>query len=210
VIAIEVKVPAMNLNKWNEELNDLEQRFRQRNKVESAKSDETFDKVNHDGYTDEDRYHELERFSQELNKIYDPRASIRPFLDDVISIYEAVTEKERRAIRSLCSKYNCASYGLLDYIIECAECLETPEDEDIFRLGMIAASIQNCAHDFRDTSAVLAELALAAVEANINIELHCTAIAELSSPYTPTGGGHPMKSTLANFHVYAPKAVRLF
>lgn len=138
------------------------------------------------------------------------RDAIRPLLDAVLAEYVDASEDERAAIRDIMGGPICASAGLLEYILECAECLESPDDADAFYLGLVAASIENYSQDFRDTSACLAELAMAAVKAGIDIELYCVAVAELSSAEKSRSGVIPMQRTLSQFHIYAPTAIRLF
>jgi hypothetical protein len=183
----------MDLQKLQADLDELDQRFLARNGEVWRLSER-----------------ELEASQDRLDAVYHPRNSIRPLLNNVIAAYVVVSAEERATIRELFRHSSCGSYGLMDYILECAECLETPDDVDVFRLALIAASIQDCAHDFRDTHAVLAELALSAVKAGIVMESDCAAIAELSSTHPSTGGCQPMKLVLAGFPAYAPKATRLF
>lgn len=200
----------MDLQKLQVDLDDLEQRFRTRNGALWRLSETTRQKVGYEGYTQEDRARELEALRNQLDAVYHPRDSIFPLLNDVIAAYVLVSAEERIAIRAIFRRSNCGSYGLLDYMLECAECLETPEDADVFRLALLAASIEDCAHDSRDTHAVLAELALAAVKAGIALEADCTAIAELSNADPSTGGCQPMNTVIAAFPSYAPNAKRLF
>lgn len=183
----------MDLQKLQADLDELEQRFRARNSEAWGLSER-----------------ELEASQDRLNAVYHPRDSIFPLLNDVIAAYVLVSAEERIAVRAIFRRSNCGSYGLLDYMLECAECLETPDDGDVFRLALIAASIQDCAHDFRDTHAVLAELALVAVKAGIVMEPDCSEISTLSNPDPSTGGCQPMKTVLSGFPTYAPKAIRLF
>lgn len=166
-------------------------------------------KLGQNGYTAEDYNRELEATYQRQKAIFNPRLAIRPLLNEVLVVYEVVSAEEREVIRNIFAKYYSASGMLMSYILECAECLELPEDDDVFRLAMIAASIENYSSDFRDTDGVLAELAMAAVKAGIDIEPHCTAISELCSPTWGKGGGF-MKARLAIFHIYAPKAQRVW
>ena len=133
----------MDLQKLEADLRELEQAFRERNGSYSEMSKVTARKINHDGYTTEDYYRELEVFSQQLDTIYSPENAIRPLLNDVILAYVEVSAEERAAIRDICGQLSCASYGLLDYILECAGRIKTPEDEDVFHLALVAASIQN-------------------------------------------------------------------
>jgi len=198
----------MDLQKLEAELRALQEQYQQWMAPIRQIEEDTRRKVGHDGYTEEDGRKEIEAVYQQQRIIYNPHLAILPLLNDVLSAYVVVTAEERAAIRDIFGKLYYASGALLSYILECAECLETPEDEDAFRLAMVAASIEDYTSDFRDTDAVLAELAIAAVKAGIDILPHCTAIAELSSA-TPGKGGRAMKPVLANFHLYAPKAVRL-
>jgi hypothetical protein len=107
------------------------------------------------------------------------------------------------------AKLELGSNLLFSYILKCAECLETPDDGEILRVALIAASIENYAHDERDTNAVLAELAVAAREAGVDIESHSMIAAKLSSDQQPRGGRGTMKSMLARFHIYVLTAKRL-
>jgi hypothetical protein len=195
----------MDLEKLEAGLREVQDRREQLNRTIRPEYEKREHKVGQDGYSAEDLKREMKAIYREQVANYNPRLVERPLLNEAIAAYEVVSAEERSAIRDIFGKFDT---GLLNYIIECAECLESPKDEDIFRLAMIAASIENAAHDFRDTDMILAELAIAARNAGINIEPHCTAIAELSSAVRSSGGGL-MKAKLASFHIYAPKAVRV-
>jgi hypothetical protein len=196
----------INLQKLEADLRELERREQQWNTAIYNMIENTRHKVGQDGYTEENREREIEAFYRQHRANYDPRLAERPLLNQVISVYESVSPEERTAIRDIFGKFS--ENGLLSYIVECAECLEAADDADIFRLGLIAASIENYAFDFRDTDMILAELAIAANNAGIDIEPHCTAIAQLCSDSWGRGGGF-MKGKLADFHRYALRAKRV-
>jgi hypothetical protein len=196
----------VDLKKLEADLRELEARYKEWKAPIISFVDETANKLGQNGYTKEDRKREIQSFYKQQYAIYNPRLAIRPLLNNVFAAYVEVSADEREAIRNIFSHFSFAN--LLGYIVECAECLETPEDDDAFHLALIAASIENYAFDFRDTDMILAELAIAAVHAGIDMEPHCTAIAELCSDAWGKGGGG-MKEQLATFHLYAPTAVRL-
>jgi uncharacterized tellurite resistance protein B-like protein len=196
----------MDLWKLEADLREFDEQYRQWNKSIHRAAKEAGYKLG--GPDDAATERALRQIYQEHLAIYNPRMAIRPVLEAVFDAYVSVSAEERSAIREIFGKYYHANGMLLSYMVECAECLETPEDEDAFRLALVAASIQNYASDFRDTDMILAEVAIAAVRAGINIEPHCIAIAELCSD-VPSGGGRFMKQELSQFHIYAPNAVRL-
>jgi hypothetical protein len=198
----------MNLEKLEVDLRQLQERYLLWNAPIYQLKKETHSFIGINGYTEEDCQREIKAFYQQQLAEHNPRLAMRSLINKAISIYESVSPKEREAIRDIFGKFFHASGQLLGYIIECAECLEIPKDANIFRLGLIAASIENYAFDFRDTDMILAELAIAAAKANIDIEPHGTSIAKLCSDERGKGGGF-MKRKLAQFHIYAPKAVRL-
>lgn len=200
----------MDFQKLEADLRELQARYQQwRAPIRRAWEDIHGKVGQHDGYTKVDAKREADAVYRQQLAVYNPRLAILPLLNEVFSVYEVVSSEERAAIRDIFGKFYHASGSLMSYILECAECLETPEDGDVFRLALIAASIENYSFDFRDTDAVLAELAIASVKAGINMEPHCTAIAELSSDER-SKGGRTMKPVLAHFHIHAPKAVRIY
>jgi hypothetical protein len=163
-------------------------------------------KVGHDGYTQEDLVHDVKLFirQQEPNN---PRVALGTLYNTSVTLYPLITADERDTMRKIFKKYPEAGCGgMLTFIMQCVECLESPADEDVFRIGLIGLSLNNFHPDFRDTGAVWAELAIAAVRTSINMEPHCLEIAELSADDSPMS----MKKSLATFHLYAPQAQRLF
>jgi len=196
----------MDLAKLEADIHELERRYKQWDANLVCLIEDRLRTLEGETYTEADRKREINILYRQQLAVYNPRLAERPLLNEVIAAFPSLPADEREATRNIFAKFD--HNGLFRYIIECAECLETPEDEDIFRLALIAAAIQNAAWDFRDTAMILAELAIAATKAGINMEPHCTAIVELCSEY-PSKGGMFMKSSLANFHINAPKAVRL-
>lgn len=135
------------------------------------------------------------------------RQKIYPLREEILSVYVTGTEEERYYIREIVHERDHLSGMILNYVVECAECLESPEDGWILRSGLVAASINNFLPDFRDTGYALAELAIAAREAGIDIEPHSSFVAELCPPEMP--GVMSMRRQMKNFHIYALKAIHL-
>jgi hypothetical protein len=161
-------------------------------------------KVLRNEYTKEDMYSDVHKFRLALTN---PRFALRALQHECITVYPLMNVEDRETMRMVFKKYDMAGSGeFLQYIMECAECLESPADEYIFRLALIALSIHDFHPDFRDTGAVMAELVLAAVRTKINMEPHCIEIAELSAdrPYLS------MKEALAGFHLSAATRKRIF
>src|SRR5262245_45159911 len=168
----------MDLQTLKMSLFEWEQQKRVSNGAYWQTHGEAWRKVHQGIYTEEDVDSELESLHQQANAI---DSVVQPLLLDCISAYLVGTPDDRASFRDMFATLPCAAHALLDFILNCASRLETPDDDEIFHLALAAASIENCGHDFRDTSAVLAEIAVAAVKAGIKIERHCTAVAELSS-----------------------------
>lgn len=198
----------LDLQKLKIGLTEWEQQKQASNAAFWRTHGEAWDKVHQGIYTEADVDRELAPFIQQLNVV---DSLVRPLVLDFISAYLMGTADERATIRDVFSNLPCAAYALLDFIVDCSKRLDTSDNEEIFRLALAAASIENCGHDFRDTNAVLAEIAIGAFKVGINIEPVCSAIAAISSADRSKGGWPTsMQSVLADFHNYAPKAVRLF
>ncbi len=163
-------------------------------------------KVGRDGYTQEDLVRDILLFRQQQTP-NNPRVALGAFYNECVKLYPLITAEDRDTMRKIFRKHsNVGSGGILTYIMQCVECLESPSDEDIFRIALIALSLNNFSPDYRDTGAVQAELAIAAVRTSINMEPHCLEIAELSADDSPIS----MKKSMAKFHIYAPQAKRIF
>ena len=167
-------------------------------------------RVSQDGLTDKNARRAIDDYHVEQLASYDPYLAIRPLLDAMINAYVTMDEAQRVALRTTVAKFACFEAGVFDYVNECISQLKATKNGVFFRQALIAVSIDNCAHDFRDTHALLAELAIAAVATGTDIEKHGKAVADLSTNEQTRGGCYSMKATFAKFHIYAPTAKSLF
>jgi hypothetical protein len=198
----------MDWHRLESDLSELDRKHKDFYRSRHSFVDTLKRKVGHNGYTEQDLQRDVKAFYIEQYTT-SLRVALRALQNECISAYPLMAAEERDTMRRMFRRYDLAgSGGLLEYIMECIEFLESPADEDIFRLALIALSIHDFHPDFRDTGAVLAELAIAAVRTRINMEPHCLKISEL------LGDGEPpwpsMKKCLETFHLTAPKRERIF
>lgn len=133
---------------------------------------------------------------------YDPYEEVYRLFDELCAFYLAADDASRDAvINFVCGKPGIL-HGLLGYIRRCAGALQSPADGITLRMGLAAASIENCSADARDTMLALASLYLAAEDAGLNPRYEFRATAKLSSAKASVGSSTSMREMLSNFSGY--------
>jgi hypothetical protein len=132
----------------------------------------------------------------------DPYQDMYDFFDELCPAYLDAASPQRAEIRAVVSDKAGLPSALLGYVYRSASQIQSASDGEWLRRGLAAASIENCARDFRDVVLALAELYVAAEEAGIDPKPAFKAVARLSSRDKPRGGTTPVRQMLANFHRY--------
>jgi hypothetical protein len=135
--------------------------------------------------------------------IYRPGEEQGQFFDHLCQIYLAASHEERARIRSAVSDKRGVLNNLLGYVYQSTRQIHSAADRQWLRIGLAAASIENCSSDYRDFLLALAELYVTAEAAGLNSRSEFKAVAAMSSRETPRGGTTPVSSMLARFHTYA-------
>jgi hypothetical protein len=160
-------------------------------------------KVNRDGYSLADFQREREAMVTQQRATYDPQPEIEGILDRMCAEYLHATPQEREQCRSLVSDRKAVLNALLGYVHSAAKRVSSANDIDHLRLGLAAASIENCATDYRDDLVALAGIWVAAERAGIDPSPYFRAVAKLSSDREPRGGEAPVSEIMNNLQDYA-------
>jgi hypothetical protein len=160
-------------------------------------------KVNRDGYTLADFQREREAMVAQQHATYDPQPEIEGILDRMCAEYLNATPQEREHCRSLVSDRKAVLNALLGYVHSAAKRVSSANDIDHLRLGLAAASIENCATDYRDDLVAFAGIWVAAERAGIDPSPYFRAVAKLSSDKEPRGGETPVSEIMNNLQDYA-------
>jgi hypothetical protein len=135
--------------------------------------------------------------------IYRPSEEQGQFFDYLCQIYLAASHEQCARIRTVVSDKRGILNHLLGHVYRSARRIHSSIDGQWLRIGLAAASIENCSSDYRDFLLALAELYVAAESAGIDPRRDFKAIAAMSSRETPSGGMTPVSDMLARFHTYA-------
>jgi hypothetical protein len=135
--------------------------------------------------------------------IYRPSEEQGQFFDRLCQIYLAASHEQRARIRTAVSDKRGVLNHLLGHFYRSARQIHSAADGQWLRIGLAAASIENCSSDYRDFLLALAELFVAAESAGINPRPEFKAVAAMSSRETPRGGMTPVSTMLSKFHTYA-------
>lgn len=135
--------------------------------------------------------------------IYEPRKEHEQFFNDLCRDYLDALDEQRAQIRMAVSDKEGVLNCLLGYVYKSARHIHSAADKEWLRIGLAAASIQDCRLDYRDFLLALADLYVSAEEAGLDPRAEFSAVAALSSRETPRGGTTPVSEMLANFHTYA-------
>lgn len=162
-----------------------------------------FFKVIGRGYSFADFEREREAILAHQRARYDPQPEIEGIIDRMCSEYLSATPQEREQGRSLISDRETVLAYLLGYVHSAAKRVSITKEIEHLRRGLAAASIENCASDYRDVLMALADLWVAAERAGIDPQPHFREMASLSSDQKPRGGLIPVSEMMNNFQNYA-------
>jgi hypothetical protein len=160
-------------------------------------------RVNRDGYTLADFQRELSAIRAQRLADYDPGPDIESILERMCAEYLSASPTERERCRAAVSDKDAVQGFLLGYVASCADRIRSPEDLGPLRRGLAAASIENCATDYRDVLVALAKLFVWAERAGIDPVPHFRAVGPMSSHAKPRGGTTPVSKMLSEFQDYA-------
>ena len=178
----------MRVNDFEEELRRWEARYREWAEPIDHFIRTSLIRVNRDGYTLADFQRELTAIREQRLAKYDPGADIEPILERMCAEYLTASQAERERCRAAVSDKDAVQSFLLGYVASCADRIRCPEDLGPLRRGLAAASIENCATDYRDVLVALAKLFVCAERAGIDPVPHFREVGRLSSDAKPRGG----------------------
>jgi hypothetical protein len=135
--------------------------------------------------------------------IFRPSEEQGQFFNHLCQIYLTSSSEQRARIRTAVSDKRGILNHLLGHVYRSGQQIRSSSDRHWLRVGLAAASIENCSSDYRDFLLALAELYVAAEIAGINPRPDFNAEAAMSSQETPRGGMTPVSDMLARFHTYA-------
>ena len=192
----------MELTALIQQLDHLEQRYREWVEPINQVIRESLFKINRDGYTQADFETDVKAVREKQRAKYDPYQAIYELLDELCPAYVEASAEQRAAMRAAVSEKDGVLSALLGYAYRAAGRIQSPEDREWLRRGLAAISIENCSKDYRDVLLALAELYVAAEEAGIRPATDFRAISRLSSAEKPRGGSASVREMLANFRSY--------
>ncbi len=193
----------MNLDDFDEALGRWEAKYEQWVKPIDQFLQVAFFKINKDGYSLTDFEREHKAIAARQRSKYDPQPEIAAILDRMCSEYLSATPQEREQCRSLVRDRKGILGALMGHVHSATERLGATKDIDHLRLGLAAASIGNCATDYRDDLVALADIWLAAERAGFDPSPHFRDVAKLSSDEVPQGGTTPVSEMMNDFQDYA-------
>ena len=188
--------PYMKLDDFDDALGEWEAKYNEWVKPINQFVQEAFIKINKDGYSLTDFERDYKAIEARERSRYDPQPEITEILDRLCSEYLGSTPKEREQCRSLVRNRKGVLGALIGYVYSATERLGTTKDINHLRLGLAAASIENCATDYRDDLVALADLWLAAERAGFDLSPHFRNVANLSSDERPQGGTTPVSEMM--------------
>ncbi|MEL6402990.1 MAG: hypothetical protein AAFR81_01390 [Chloroflexota bacterium] len=120
---------------------------------------------------------ELEPQLKKLHGMYGAvnQANYRQFAykvrQHIFYVYKNSTANERKSLRYMLKRYKHIQNHLIDFIGECTECIESTDDEWIFQLGVLTASMLDIYASSLSTTAkdALINLGLSAFKIGIDI-----------------------------------------
>jgi hypothetical protein len=116
--------------------------------------------------------------------IYQPSEEHEQFFKDLCRLYLDASPKQRARLRSAVSDKPGILNHLLGYVYKSAEQIHSVKDKEWLRIGLAAASLENCGSDYRDSLLALAELYVAAEVASINPRSEFKVVAGLTNFHT--------------------------
>jgi hypothetical protein len=193
----------MTVKDFEEELRRWEARYREWAEPIDHFIRTSLKRVNRDGDTLADFQRELSAIREQRRATYDPGSDIESILERMCAQYLVATPKERERCRTAVSDKDAVQSFLLGHVASCALRIRSPEDLGALRHGLAAASIENCATDYRDVLVALTKLFVSAERAGIDPVPHFREVGRLSSDARPRGGTTPVSKMLREFQAYA-------
>jgi hypothetical protein len=123
--------------------------------------------------------------------LYYPTEAQDAFFRQMCLTYLEAAPKERERMRRLVSEKGGVLNRLLGLTYQSAKRLRETADPIWLRIGLAAASLENCRFDFRDYLLALAELYVAAEEAGLDPRPEFRKVGRMSSRELPRGGERP-------------------
>jgi hypothetical protein len=111
--------------------------------------------------------------------IYSPTGRHMRFFRQLLTFYERATARYRDEVRYVVAEYDGICNQLLGYVYVAIGRLKGRSTRRWLRRGLLAASIENCRFDYRDTLVALAKLYCAAEDADLGAQQEFTAVAKL-------------------------------
>jgi hypothetical protein len=100
--------------------------------------------------------------------IYEPGTADKAFFRELCELYMRSPEHDKLRIRDAVHARPGVMNNLLGYLYVCVHTLTDSRNPEWLRIGLAAASIRGDGPDFRDFYLALADLYLAALDADIN------------------------------------------
>jgi hypothetical protein len=193
----------MQVNEFEEELRRWEARYRDWSEPINHFISTALIRVNRNGYSLADFQRELSAIREQRLADYDPAPEIESILERMCAEYLIASPTERERCRAAVSDSDVVRSFLLGYVASSADRIRSPEDLGPLRRGLAAASIENCATDYRDVLLALAKLFVWAERAGIDPVPHFREVARMSSHAKPRGGTTSVSKMLSEFQDYA-------
>jgi hypothetical protein len=135
--------------------------------------------------------------------IYEPTDAQAELLYALCHAYWKVSPDECDQFRNAISDKPGVRNQLLGCVYQAVQHLHSSADHEWLRVGLAAASIENCSFDYRDFFLALAELFVTAERVGIDPHAEFSLATERASTIKPRGGTTPVSEVLRGFHTYA-------
>ena len=139
----------------------------------------------------------------ELRKKDDVPGELTSFLDDNYELYYTATPEECQKIRESIGINREFEDFLLSYAQAIANRINSADDVNLLKRGLVALSLENAGRDSRDTLITLADLYVSAESAGIDPKPVFMETAKISSNERPRGGSTPVSEILRKLDTYA-------
>jgi hypothetical protein len=174
---------------WKKPIIEFHEKFREEHNID---------------YFDREGSKKLEQAVQEFTAKYqaqnpDPTEIINSFLDQEYKVYLNATQEECDAIRASFSVNREFEDLLLGYVYNAAKELRSTRDVKWLERGLVAASLENCGMDYRDTYLSLNDIYKGAADVGIDPNPYFQKAASLASREKPRGGSTPLSVLLDGY-----------
>jgi hypothetical protein len=153
-----------------------------------------------ESYTHRDYTKDYDEAKERQRALYNPIDDISTLVAQVCRDFSTLDSQQRGQIRASARRNKFFREFLLGHIGWSAKQLKATKNPDWLNQGLLAASIEDCITDFRDTFVSLAKLYLAAEDVGIDPMPHFQAVSQLSNDEPRTGSGSSSKKILSVFH----------